>query len=64
MNQVVASLSATVMSIYVPRTLLPSYILIWRFINSYATVAFGSFLFWRWMRSGLVHMEETVARKA
>src|SRR2546422_4498508 len=57
-------LSAAVMNIYVPRTLLPSYILIWRFINSYATVAFGSFLFWRWMRSGLVHMEETVARKA
>jgi len=57
-------LSATVMSIYIPRTLLPSYTLIWRFINSYATVAFGSFLFWRWMRSGLVHMEEAVARKA
>src|SRR5216110_2473127 len=51
-------LSATVMSIYVPRALLPSYTLIWRFINSYATVGFGSFLFWRWLRGGLVHMEQ------
>ena len=57
-------LSATVMSIYVPRALLPSYTLIWRFINSYATVAFGSYLFWRWLRRGLVGMEEAVARES
>jgi len=38
----------------------PSYTLIWRFINSYATVIFGSVLFWRWLRSGLIGMEEEV----
>jgi glycosyltransferase 2 family protein len=53
-------LSATVMSIYVPRALLPSYTVIWRFINSYATVGFGSWLFWRWLRRGLIGMEEAV----
>ncbi len=50
-------LSVAVMSIYVPRTLLPSYTVLWRFINSYATVAFGSWLFWRWLRRGLVGRE-------
>ena len=53
-------LSVAVMSIYVPRPLLPSYTLLWRFINSYATVTFGSLLFWRWLRRGLVGQEETV----
>jgi uncharacterized protein (TIRG00374 family) len=53
-------LAAAVMSIYVPRTLLPSYTLLWRFINSYATVAFGSYLFWRWLRQGLIGLEESV----
>jgi uncharacterized protein (TIRG00374 family) len=53
-------LSAAVMSLYVPRPLVPSYTLIWRFINSYATVIFGSVLFWRWLRSGLIGMEEDV----
>jgi uncharacterized protein (TIRG00374 family) len=57
-------LSAAVMSVttaYVPRELAPSYILIWRFINSYATVIVGSLLFWYWLRRGLVGREETVA---
>jgi uncharacterized protein (TIRG00374 family) len=53
-------LSVAVMSIYVPRALLPSYTLLWRFINSYATVIVGSLLFWRWLRSGLVGREEVV----
>jgi uncharacterized protein (TIRG00374 family) len=53
-------LSAAVMQIYVPRALLPSYTLLWRFINSYATVAFGSWLFWRWLRHGLVGRELAV----
>jgi glycosyltransferase 2 family protein len=53
-------LSAAVMSLYVPRPLVPSYTLIWRFINSYATVIFGSVLFWRWLRRGLIGMEEEV----
>ncbi len=43
-------LSAAVMSIYVPRELTPSYILLWRIIVSYLTVGFGSFVFWSWLR--------------
>ena len=54
-------LSAAVMSIYVPRELTASYTLIWRFINSYATVIGGSALFWYWLRRGLVGKEEAVA---
>jgi hypothetical protein len=38
------------MSIYVPRELAPSYILLWRLILSYLTVAFGSMVFWRWLK--------------
>lgn len=53
-------ISAAVMSLYVPRELTPSYTLIWRFINSYATVIVGSLLFWHWLRSGLVGREEQV----
>ena len=49
------------MSIYVPRPLVPSYTLLWRFINSYATVVVGSLLFWRWIRRGLVGLEEAVS---
>src|SRR5216684_2872557 len=54
-------LSAAVMKIYVPGPVLPTYILIWRFINSYATVIGGSLLFWYWLRRGLVGREETVS---
>ncbi len=54
-------LSAAVMSIYVPREITPTYILIWRFINSYATVIVGSLLFWRWLRRGLIGKEEAVS---
>ena len=54
-------LSAAVMSIYVPRAITPSYIVVWRFINSYATVIVGSLLFWYWLRRGLVGREETVS---
>jgi uncharacterized protein (TIRG00374 family) len=53
-------LSAAVMSIYVPRAVLASYTFIWRFINSYATVIFGSLLFWHWLRTGLVGRGEAV----
>ena len=52
--------SAAVMSIYVPREVTPSYTLIWRFINSYATVIVGSLIFWYWLRKGLVGKEESV----
>lgn len=54
-------LSAAVMQIYVGPAQLPSYTLIWRLINSYATVAVGSLLFWYWIRSGLLGAEETVS---
>lgn len=54
-------LSAVVMQIFVRRELLPSYTLIWRFINSYATVIAGSLVFWRWLRRGLIGLEEAVA---
>ena len=43
-------ISAAVMSIYVPRELTPSYILLWRLTVSYLTVGFGSYVFWRWLR--------------
>src|SRR6267142_1117428 len=52
--------SAAVMSIYVLRELTPSYTLIWRFINSYATVIVGALIFWYWLRRGLVGREEAV----
>ena len=52
--------SAAVMSIYVGPHDLPSYTLIWRFINSYATVIVGSLLFWNWLRRGLIGREESV----
>ena len=52
--------SAAVMSIYVPRELTPSYTLIWRFINSYATVIVGSLIFYYWLRRGLIGREESV----
>jgi uncharacterized protein (TIRG00374 family) len=54
-------LSAAVMSIYVPRAITPTYILIWRFINSYATVIAGSLLFGHWLRRGLVGRGEMVS---
>jgi len=44
-------LSAAVMSIYVPRELTPTYILLWRMLTSYLTVGFGSFIFWRWLKT-------------
>src|SRR5438046_4238838 len=53
-------LSAAVMQIYVQPSELPTYTLIWRFINSYATVIVGSLLFWHWLKRGLVGREEPV----
>src|SRR5256712_5726177 len=53
-------LSAAVMNIYVQSPELPAYTLIWRFINSYATVIAGSLLFWHWLKRGLVGSEEPV----
>src|SRR5438309_4219649 len=53
-------LSAAVMQIYVQPSELPTYTLIWRFINSYATVIVGSLLFSRWLKRGVVGGEEPV----
>jgi uncharacterized protein (TIRG00374 family) len=41
------ALEAAVMSVFVPNQLLPAFIIIWRFTASYATVAFGSYVFYR-----------------
>jgi glycosyltransferase 2 family protein len=43
-------LSAAVMSIYVPRPLTPSYILLWRSVLAYFTVGVGSIVFWQWLK--------------
>jgi hypothetical protein len=37
----------------VPKELTPLYILIWRLILSYFTIAFGFFVFTTWVRKGL-----------
>lgn len=44
-------LSAAVMSIYVPRELAPTYILLWRILTSYLTVGVGSAIFWHWLKA-------------
>lgn len=41
------ALSAAVMQVYVPSAMLAAYTIIWRFTMSYATVIFGSFVFYR-----------------
>jgi uncharacterized protein (TIRG00374 family) len=57
-------LSVAVMSIYVPRELTPSYILLWRLILSYLTVAFGSMVFWRWLKIAEERKELSLDREA
>ncbi len=51
-------LSTAVMSIYVPQAISPLYILLWRLMISWYTVAFGSIIFWRWVRAGLKGIDE------
>ncbi|HVX87526.1 MAG TPA: lysylphosphatidylglycerol synthase transmembrane domain-containing protein, partial [Gemmatimonadales bacterium] len=51
-------LSAAVMSVYVPRELVPLYTLLWRLTLSYWTIGFGAYVFSTWVRSGLKGMEE------
>lgn len=53
-------LSAAVMSVYLPRGLVPLYTLVWRMILSYYTIAFGFFIFSYWVRQGLRGMAETM----
>lgn len=54
-------LSAAVMSIYVPRELTPSYILLWRIVVCYLTVGFGSTVFWKWLRGAETREEPASA---
>lgn len=54
-------LSAAVMSIYVPRPLTPSYILLWRVVTCYLTVGVGSVIFWRWLKGAEQRTEGHVA---
>ena len=50
--------SAVMSSVYIPKELSPLYTLIWRSILSYFTLAFGFFVFSRWVRSGLKGRDE------
>jgi uncharacterized protein (TIRG00374 family) len=47
------ALSAAVMARYVPNAMLPAYTIIWRFTMSYATVIFGTFVFYRLLNGRL-----------
>ncbi|MBA3345679.1 MAG: flippase-like domain-containing protein [Gemmatimonadales bacterium] len=53
-------LSAAVMSSFVPRELTPIYILIWRLILTYFTLAFGFLVFSGWVRQGLKGVDRGV----
>lgn len=53
------AISAALMSVYVRNELLPAYTIIWRFTVSYATVIFGSFVFYRLLHGRLDEVEET-----
>jgi uncharacterized protein (TIRG00374 family) len=46
-------LSAAVMSVYVPRGLVPIYTLVWRLIQSWLTIGAGFVVFSAWVRRGL-----------
>ncbi len=47
------TLSAALMSVYVPNALLPAYTILWRFTVSYATVIFGSYVFYKLLHGRL-----------
>ncbi len=57
-------LSAAVMSIYVPRELTPTYVLLWRILVGYLTVGVGSFVFWRWLKLAEGRAEERLGADA
>jgi hypothetical protein len=50
-------LSALVMAKYVPQGYLPAYTIIWRFTMSYATVIFGSYVFYKLLHGRLEEAE-------
>jgi uncharacterized membrane protein YbhN (UPF0104 family) len=47
-------LGAALMSIYVPRELIPTYAVLWRLTTSYLTVGAGSVIFWYMLRRRLI----------
>ena len=51
-------LSAAVMSVYVPREVVPLYTLLWRCTLSYWTIGFGAWVFSTWVRDGLKGLED------
>ncbi|MEO6068391.1 MAG: lysylphosphatidylglycerol synthase transmembrane domain-containing protein [Gemmatimonadota bacterium] len=51
-------LSAAVMSVYVPREVVPLYTLIWRLTLSYWTIGAGAYVFSTWVRTGLRGLED------
>jgi len=57
------ALQAALMSVFVPNDLLPAFIIIWRFTASYATVAFGSYIFYR-MLEGRIDEVDAAAVEA
>ena len=50
-------LSAAVMSVYVPRAIVPVYTLVWRCIISWFTIAAGFVIFSGWVRKGFKSIE-------
>jgi uncharacterized protein (TIRG00374 family) len=58
------ALSAALMQIYVPTALLPAYTIIWRFTSSYATVLFGSYVFYRLLHGRIDEAEMKAASEA
>lgn len=58
------ALSALVMQVYVPNALLPAYTIIWRFTMSYATVIFGSYVFYKLLRGRLDEAAEAASEGA
>ena len=61
---VAEALSAALMQIYVPTSLLPAYTIIWRFTASYATVVVGSYVFYRLLHGRLDEAELRAAAGA
>jgi uncharacterized protein (TIRG00374 family) len=55
------ALSAAVMQVYIPSALLPAYTIIWRFTMSYATVIFGTFVFYKLLNGRLDEAREAAA---
>lgn len=51
-------LSALVMAVYVPDSLVALYTLLWRCFVTYGTVLVGSIVFYGWMRKGLRALED------